>query len=262
MSAVLEVILRDRRRRIEADKAIESTAALEARVRPRASGEPLRTRLLAGPPAFVCEVKVGSPSKGRFAASRTPVELADAYANAGADAVSVVTEPDHFFAPEGLFASVRERVTVPLLMKDFFVDRHQLLRALDEGADVILLIVKALTQRELAALLTEAHALGLEALVEVHDASEATRAVEAGARLLGINNRDLRTFEVRLGTTEAILPTLPAGLPVVAESGIHTPADVARLRAAGASGFLVGESLITHPDPAALLAAFRSAVTA
>jgi indole-3-glycerol phosphate synthase len=193
-----------------------------------------------------------------------PEAIAEAYTAAGAAAISVVTEPNHFHGDLRWLRRVRERLAAThpgmrpsLLRKDFVFDPYQLLQARAYGADTALLIVAMLDDALLRDLLAEARALGLDALVEVHTETEAERAVNAGATLFGINNRDLHTFKVDLGTTERVRPLLPADAVVIAESGVHTRADVERLHRAGVRAILVGEAFMTAPDVAAKMAELR-----
>jgi indole-3-glycerol phosphate synthase len=260
----LREIVAAKRRRVAAMKSDLERDERAAVRTPREGLDPRRTarfrdRLLAGPPALIAEVKRGSPSRGLFARDLDPAALARAYRDGGADAISVVTDEDHFFATPGMFAAVRAAVKLPLLQKDFFIDPVQLVAARRAGAELVLLIAAALPEDDLARLLSLSHELDLEALVEVHTERECETAIRAGAEIVGVNNRDLRTFTVDLDTTRRLAPLVPPGRAVVAESGIHTPADVARLRAAGVHGFLVGESLVTHPHPARHAAALRAA---
>jgi indole-3-glycerol phosphate synthase len=206
-----------------------------------------------GPPRIIAEVKRASPSAGAIAAGLDAAAQARRYAEAGAAAISVLTDGPGFGGSLADLAAVRAAVATPLLRKDFILDRYQLLEARLAGADAVLLIVAALAPDALARLLEEAPALGLAALVEVHDEREAETALARGARLVGVNNRDLRTFAVDLATTERVLPLLPAGVKGVAESGIRTVDDARRLRAAGAPNLLVGEALVRAADPGALI---------
>ncbi len=212
-----------------------------------------------GPVRIVAEVKRASPSAGAIDASLDAPAQAARYAAAGAAAVSVLTDGPGFGGSLDDLAAARARVTVPLLRKDFILERYQLLEARVRGADAALLIVSALPGDLLRRRLDDCAALGLSALVEVHDLSEAEVAVRTGARIVGVNNRDLRTFRVDLAASEAVLPALPDGVRGIAESGVRTPADVARLRRAGAANFLVGEALVRASDPGALLAAMAAA---
>jgi len=223
--------------------------------RPRGFGEALRS----GPePRIVAEVKRRSPSRGEIRADFDPVDCAVAYARGQAAAISVLTDERFFGGHLSYLGKVRAAVELPLLRKDFLIDRYQVDEARLAGADAVLLIAAALSQPELAALHARALALGLDALVEVHDERELGRALEIGASLVGINNRDLETFDTDLGVTERLTPLVPQGVVVVAESGIFTNEDVCRLARAGAGAFLVGESLMRREDMAFALRALRS----
>lgn len=202
---------------------------------------------------IVAEVKRASPSAGRIAGGLDAPAQARRYGAAGAAAISVLTDGPGFGGSLDDLRAVRAAVTVPLLRKDFVIDRYQLLEARLHGADAALLIVAALAPDTLRDLLAACDALGLAALVEVHDRPELETALAAGARLVGVNNRDLRTFAVDLAVSERLLPLLPAGVKGVAESGVRTPEDARRLRAAGAANLLVGEALVRAADPGRLL---------
>jgi len=202
-----------------------------------------RVRLLA-------ELKRASPVAGVLARGFDPVARAPEYVAAGASALSVLTD-SHFQGSLADLAAVRGAVDCPILQKDFVIDEYQLWEARAGGADAVLLIVGILAPGRLAELYQAAKGLGLGVLVEVHDEAELEAAAGLGARLIGINNRDLRTFQTDLATTERLAPRAPAGACVVAESGIATPADVARVVAAGAHAALVGEALSRSDDPAA-----------
>jgi len=218
-----------------------------------------RGALRAGePPRIIAEIKRRSPSRGELRDGFDPAGIARAYADAGAAAISVLTDAHYFGGSLEVFRQVRAAVELPLLRKDFLIDEYQLDEARVAGADAVLLIVAALPAERLAALQVHAEALGLDALVEVHDASELEVALEVGARVIGINNRDLQSFEVDLATTEALAPRVGAGRTVVAESGIFTAQDVRRLAAAGAHAHLVGEALMRQPDPGRALAELRN----
>lgn len=233
-------------------------AELEARSRdvppPRDLFAALSPR--GGPLQVIAEVKRASPSAGAIAAGLDAPAQARRYAAAGAAAVSVLTDGPGFGGSLADLVAVRAAVEVPLLRKDFVLDRYQLLEARAAGADAALLIVAALSGDALGRLLDGCAGLGLSALVEVHDDREAEVALAAGARIVGVNNRDLRTFAVDLATSERILPALPDGVRGVAESGVRTPEDARRLRRAGAANLLVGEALVRAADPGALLRAF------
>jgi indole-3-glycerol phosphate synthase len=251
------------RKRAEVDE--RRTALPERELRARAAGAPAPRRFEAalsprgGPIRIVAEVKRASPSAGAIDAGLDAPGQARRYAAAGAAAVSVLTDGPGFGGSLDDLRAVRAAVDLPLLRKDFVLDRYQLLEARAAGADAALLIVAALEPEALRRLIDGCGELGLAALVEVHDPGEAERAVLAGARLVGVNNRDLRTFAVDLATSERILPALPEGVKGVAESGVRTPADVRRLRRAGAANLLVGEALVRAADPGRLVAELAAA---
>jgi indole-3-glycerol phosphate synthase len=207
-----------------------------------------------GPVRVIAEVKRASPSAGGIDARLNAPAQARRYAQGGAAAISVLTDGPGFGGSLDDLRAVRSAVEVPVLRKDFVLYRYQLLEAREAGADAALLIVAALPQGELLRLLADCEELGLAALVEVHDEGEAEIALRAGARLVGVNNRNLHTFQVDLTTSERILPALPRGVKGVAESGVRTLADATRLRRAGAANLLVGEALVRDADPARLLA--------
>ena len=194
--------------------------------------------------ALIAEIKRRSPSKGDIALQLDAVEQALAYQAAGADAVSVLTEPSRFAGSLDDLRAVTAAVRLPVLRKDFIVDPYQIWEAADAGAAAVLLIVAALPDAELVALLAECHDCGLDALVEVHGADELDRALAVGARLVGINNRNLRTLTVDLAVTEELAGRVPPGVVLVSESGITTADDAWRVARAGANALLVGEGLV------------------
>jgi indole-3-glycerol phosphate synthase len=205
-------------------------------------------------PRIIAECKRRSPSRGVLRRDYDPVALARGYERAGAAALSVLTEPAFFDgAPEHLQA-VRAAVAVPILRKDFIVDSYQVLEARAWGADAVLLIAAALNDAGLASLVRHATELGLAALVEAHDATELTRALEAGAHVIGVNNRNLRTLAVDTATAADLIDLLPDEIVAVAESGLRSRADIDRLGAAGYDAFLIGEQFMTASDPARALA--------
>ncbi len=205
------------------------------------------------PTRIIAEVKRASPSAGAIASDLDAPAQARRYAEAGAAAISVLTDGPGFGGSLADLSAVREAVAVPLLRKDFVIDRYQLLEARLHGADAALLIVAALSDDRLRTLLSECAALGLAALVEVHDRPELEVALSAGARVVGVNNRNLKTFVVDLAVSEALVPSIPAEVKAVAESGVRTAADARRLRAGGAANLLVGEALVRAADPGELL---------
>jgi indole-3-glycerol phosphate synthase len=203
---------------------------------------------------IIAECKRRSPSRGVLRARYDPVAVARSYESGGAAAISVLTEPTFFDGAIEHLAAVRAAVRVPLLRKDFIVSEYQLLEARASGADAILLIVGALTSDELARLFAAAHCLRLETLVEVHDADELSRAIDAGAQLIGVNNRNLRTLTVDVDASERLMAHMPAHVVAVSESGLKSAADLRRLRSLGYRAFLIGERFMTSPEPGAALA--------
>ena len=235
---------------------VERQAAETSSRRPAADAE---AALRAAPGlAVIAEVKRASPSKGALADIPEPAALAAADAAGGAAAVSVLTEPRRFSGSLDDLAAVRARIDVPVLRKDFLVTPYQVAEARAWGADFVLLIVAALPQGELVALREQAEALGMTALVEVHDEEETRRAVDAGARVVGVNARDLRTLEIDRTTFARLRPLIPDDVVTVAESGVRGVDDVRAYAAAGARAVLVGEALVTGGDPAAAVAAFSA----
>ena len=225
----------------------------EAQAPPRGFAAALRSRIAAGEPAVIAELKKASPSKGVLREDFEPETIARGYAEGGAAALSVLTDEAFFQGADRHLAEARSASGLPALRKDFTIDAWQVWEARALGADCILLIVAALGDAQLNELAALATHLGMDVLVEVHDAAELERAAHLEPLLLGINNRDLRTFDTTLDTTLGLLDRIPAGRTVVTESGIHTRADVARMRSAGVHGFLVGEAFMRAGHPGAKL---------
>jgi indole-3-glycerol phosphate synthase len=205
---------------------------------------------MSGRVNVIAECKRRSPSRGVLAADYDPVAIAKQYEAGGAVAISVLTEPTFFDGALAHLTAVRDHVSLPVLRKDFIVEEYQLLEARAAGADAVLLIVAALEQRDLVHLRERADVLGLAALVEVHDEEELSRAVDAGARLIGVNNRNLRTLTVDVEASDRLAARMPANVTGVSESGLQTRADLQRLAAAGYKAFLIGERFMTAPNPA------------
>lgn len=220
----------------------------------RGFAQSLRAKLARDEPAVIAEIKKASPSKGVIRPDFNPADIAASYERGGAACLSVLTDIDFFQGADAYLQQAREACTLPALRKDFIVDAYQLHESRVLGADCILLIVAALGDTQLRELARLARELGMDVLVEVHDAAELERALELGTSLIGVNNRDLHTFEVRLNTTLDLLPRIPKDRIVVTESGIHTPEDVALLRAHGVNAFLVGEAFMKATDPGEKLA--------
>lgn len=206
---------------------------------------------------FICEVKKASPSKGVIAADFPYRRIAREYEAAGASCISVLTEPTRFLGQDAYLREIRNTVSLPLLRKDFTVDEYQIDEAKTMGADAVLLICALLQREELRRFLERCGALGLSALVEAHDQRELSMALDCGARLVGVNNRDLRDFTVDLNNSVRLRHLAPPSVLFVAESGIRTAEDVAVLRQAGVNGVLIGETLMRSPDKKAALAALR-----
>ena len=225
----------------------------EAQAAPRGFAAAIRSRIAGGAPAVIAELKKASPSKGLLREAFDPGDIARDYAAAGASALSVLTDEAFFLGADDHLVTARAASRLPVLRKDFVIDAYQVYEARALGADCILLIVAALGDAQLNELAGLATHLGMDVLVEVHDAVELERAAHLEPSLLGINNRDLRTFETTLDTTLELLDRIPDGRTVITESGIHTRADVARMRAAGVHGFLVGEAFMRAPRPGAKL---------
>jgi len=259
MSDILARILATKAREIAAAKRERSPQDTEAAARamspPRDFAGALRARIDSGQPAVIAEIKKASPSRGVLREKFEPPAIAASYAAGGAACLSVLTDREYFQgAPEYLTAA-RDACALPVLRKDFIVDPYQVAESRAMGADAILLIVAALDDAALASLHARARDLGMAVLVEVHDARELERALALAPSLIGINNRNLRTFETSLATTVELLPQVPEKTLVVTESGILAPADVALLRAHGVNAFLVGEAFMRAEDPGRALAA-------
>ena len=214
----------------------------------------LRAKVAAGQAAVIAEVKKASPSKGVLREHFVPADIARSYAQHGAACLSVLTDERFFQGAEAYLKQAREACNLPVLRKDFMVDAFQVYDARAMGADCILLIAACLDDAQMRDLEALAHELGMAVLVEVHDGEELDRALKLKTPLVGINNRNLRTFEVTLDTTLGLLPRVPADRLLVTESGILGPADVQRMRAADVHAFLVGEAFMRQPDPGAALA--------
>ena len=231
---------------------------LERRAADRSPARDFRAALVKNPPAVIAEIKKASPSKGVFLHDYRPAEIAQNYRDGGAACLSVLTDRDYF---QGSFADLqaaRAAVELPVLRKDFTVDALHVIEAAAHSADAILLIAAILTEAEMRRYRELAASFGMAALVEVHDAEELKAAIGSGAELIGVNNRNLHNFEVTLDTSLKLAEQIPASAVKVAESGIHSREDVAKLAAAGFQAFLVGEHLMKSGDPAAALKALRS----
>lgn len=258
MSDILQRILATKRDEVQRARARMPLRELEAAARsappPRDFAGALRARIAAAAPAVIAEVKKASPSRGVLRENFDPAAIARSYAAGGAVCLSVLTDVQYFQGAPEFLQQARAAADLPVLRKDFVIDEYQVVEARNWGADAILLIVAALDATRLRAFEAAALELGMAVLVEVHDAAELDLALALATPLLGINNRNLRTFETRLETTLDLLPRIGADRLVVTESGILAPADVARMRAAGVNAFLVGEAFMRAADPGAELA--------
>ena len=250
---ILKRIVEQKAKRVAAQKQAVALAEVEAAAKTaapvRGFKRALDQRIEAGKAAVIAEAKKTSPSKGLLRENYDPAEIAQQYAAAGAACLSVLTEQDFFQGNDAHFSEARAACEVPLIRKDFVFDPYQVIEARALGADCVLLIVAMLEQTQLEDLHEQAQALGMDVLVEVHDADELARAVRIKAPLIGINNRDLRTFHTDIATTLQLIDEVPEATRLVTESGIATPDDVATLRTAGVHAFLVGEAFMRHPDP-------------
>jgi indole-3-glycerol phosphate synthase len=263
MNDILEKIVAVKREEVAAALKKTSLAAMradaESRVLTRDFTGALRAKIAAGQAAVIAEVKKASPSKGVIRADFDPAAIAQSYAQGdgriSAACLSVLTDRQFFQGSADYLKQARTSCSLPVLRKDFMIDPYQVYEARAIGADAILLIAACLSDAQMAGLEAQAHALGMAVLVEVHDGAELARALKLKTPLIGINNRNLRSFEVSLDTTVGLLGDAPPDRLLVTESGIATPADVALLRGAGVHAFLVGEAFMRAPEPGLALAA-------
>ncbi len=245
---ILDKIIEKRKQRLEEEK---ETLPLDI-LRPAAESKrgnirDFKTALTRGGKdgiSIIAEIKKASPSKGIIKSDFDPLEIAREYEKCGAAAISVLTEQDFFMGRSEYLSQVKSHVSIPVLRKDFIFDQWQVWQSAYLGADAILLIAAILTVQELKAFRLVAASLGMDALVEAHDADELKKALDSGADIIGINNRDLKTFETNIETTEKLISDIPFGITVVSESGIHTPADMEYLKYLGVDAALIGESLM------------------
>jgi indole-3-glycerol phosphate synthase len=250
---ILERILARKRAELEAARAAVPLAEMQRRAAaappPRDFVGALRAKIAAGRPAVIAEMKRASPSKGRLRADFDPVAIARGYEAGGAACLSVLTDRDFFMGDPAHLAQARAACALPVLRKDFITEPYQVYEARALGADCILLIAAALARQDMQGLEASAHSLGMAVLVEVHDAAELEAALSLQTPLVGINNRDLRTFETRLQTTLDLRSRIPEGRIVISESGIAGKADMSLLHRRGVHGFLIGEAFMRSPEP-------------
>ena len=257
--SILDTLADLSRKRARADQAVIPETEMRARVKAlgRGNGEAFLSALKKPGISFICEIKRASPSKGMISPDFPYMKIAGAYEKAGANCISCLTEPEYFLGSDRIFREIRSAVSLPMLRKDFTVSAYQLDQARLMGANAALLIVSLLDESTLAAYLERCEELGIAALVETHDEEEIRRAVSAGAKIIGVNNRNLKDFSVDFDNAARLRDRIPAGCVYVAESGVKTPADVERLQQIGADAALVGETLMRANDPAEMLRFLR-----
>lgn len=264
---ILKKIIARKREEVAERRARVSIAALQQRISaqqgsaadPRGFAAALADALASGRPGVIAEIKKASPSKGVIRDPFDPAAIAASYARGGASCLSVLTDVDFFQGADEYLCQARAACSLPVLRKDFIIDPYQVYEARALGADCVLLIVAALSDAALRELTALGQQLGMDVLIEVHDEAELERMLPLGTRLVGINNRDLHTFEVSLENTYRLLDRIPDGRIVVTESGISTPEDVAALRARQVNAFLIGEAFMRAADPGQRLAHFFDA---
>ena len=261
---LLATIVAATRRIVDVRQSAEPLAALSQRAASMPSRDGRFQAALSGTGGYnvIAECKRRSPSRGVLRAEYDPVAIATGYADAGAAAISVLTEPTFFDGSLDHLKGVSAAVDVPVLRKDFIVAEYQLLEAKAAGADAVLLIVSALRPAELKVLHDHARRHGLDVLVEVHDATELAIAIDAGARIVGVNNRNLRTLEVDVHASETLIGRMPSGIVAVSESGLRSADDLRRLKALGYSAFLIGERFMTAAEPGEQLKALLTSAAA
>ena len=260
MSTILDSIVADTRLRVNFERTVRPIDEVMegSRIRPRRTGFPFERALASEGMSLICEVKKASPSKGVISEDFPYMDIAREYASAGASAISVLTEPRYFRGEDRFLEEIADSVDTPVLRKDFVIDEYQIYRAREIGASAVLLIASILNDTQLADYRELAESLGMSALVETHNGDEVERAVSSGAGIIGVNNRDLATFDVDLGNSLRLRERIPEGIVCVSESGISGAKDVRLLRDARFDAVLVGEAFMRSPDRRALMEAMRS----
>ena len=261
MATILDQLADYARERVEVDKAALPLDELKWLIAGGATtaGEPFAFEAAIRKPglSFICEIKKASPSKGIISQEFPYLEIAKEYVRAGANAISCLTEPKWFLGSDQIFCDVREAVSVPMIRKDFIVDVYQIYQAKRMGADAVLLICAILEEKTIAQYLELCNQLGLSALVETHDEPELQTAIRVGARIIGVNNRNLKNFSVDTENSRKLRMHVPSGVLFVSESGVQTAQDVKQLQEIGVDAVLIGEALMRAPDKKAMLDAFR-----
>ncbi len=256
---ILDTLAASARTRVERNKAqipLEQLKKVGSHLSSE-TGFPFEKALLRQDINFICEVKKASPSKGLIAQDFPYLQIAKDYEQAGAAAISVLTEPDYFLGSDEFLFQIQKEVSVPVLRKDFTVDAYQIYEAKTIGASAVLLICALLNTRTIRDYISVCDELGLSALVEAHDEREIESAIVAGARIIGVNNRNLKDFTVDIHNSSTLRKLVPANILFVAESGIQTPADIDLLRQANVNGVLIGEALMRSPDKRKMLEELR-----
>jgi len=261
MGTILDVLADEARQRVDADMERVGIAEMRARAfdAPVRAGFPFEQALSAPGLSFICEVKRASPSKGLISPDFPYLKIAEDYEAAAAAAISVLTEPKRFLGSDAYLEEIVARVSVPVLRKDFTVDAYQIYQARALGASAVLLICSIISEAQLSEFLSVAEELGLSALVEAHDRGEVGRAVRAGARVIGVNNRNLNDFSVDTSNSSSLRALVPPDRIFVSESGVATPRDAAMVAKSGADAVLVGEALMKAPDRRGFLTELRQA---
>ena len=261
MATILDAIAAHARERVAADMAVNDIDVMRALAQSggRGNGGTFTAALAKDGLSFICEVKRASPSKGLIAKQFPYVDIARDYEAAGADCISCLTEPKWFLGSDRIFREIRQAVSIPMLRKDFVVDEYQIYQARVMGANAVLLICAILDTATVARYLEICDELGLAALVEAHDADEIQSAIAAGAKIIGVNNRNLKDFSVDFSNARRLRDRIPPGTLYVAESGVRSAEDVGPLAAAGVDAVLVGEALMRSDDKTAMLAGLRGA---